>query len=219
MRGIHDSFLRNCVVAGPVRVSTMLASVAAGLVGLLALAGCGETAPPSGQPAAANPHPPAVPPRPGGQAPVQQPQAPGQPQAAAPAPGAPAPAPESEQVKPRPVLGRTTQDIREVSTELEKGAQKVDTKITGEDYITVVGNAYASIVGRMEILQIKHSVDLFHAEHDRYPKDREEFMKEIIKANGLRLAQLPAYQEYGYDSKTHDLVILEYPAKKAALLK
>ena len=211
MRGIHDSVLRICVGTRLERVSTMLASVAAGLVGLLAL-GCAEATTPSGQAPAVAPQPAAVPPRPGGPAPVQQPQAPVPQQAAA-------PAAQSEEVKPRPILGRTTQDIRDAQTELEKGAEKVDTKITGNDYISVVGNAYTSIVGRTEILQIKHSVDLFYAEKGRYPKDRDEFMKEIIKANGIRLALLPAYQEYGYDSNTHDLVILEYPAKKAALLK
>ena len=216
----HDSLHRIRVVIVPRRVSTMLASAAAGLVGLLTLAGCAGSSSPSGQASApANPTI-AVPPRPGGPAPEQPPQAPVQPpQGAAPAPAAPMPVAQTESVQPRQILGRTTQDIRDAQTEIEKGAQKADTRLTGDNYITIVGNAYVSIIGRAEIAQIKHAVDIFHALNDRYPKDREEFMKEIIKPNGIRLAQLPAYQEYGYDSSTHDLVILEYPAKKAALLK
>ena len=75
------------------------------------------------------------------------------------------------------------------------------------------------IVGKAEQLQIKHTLDLFYNLNLRYPKDLQEFMKEIVKANGIRLAQLPFYQEYGYDAVKHELVILEYPDKKALLGK
>jgi hypothetical protein len=119
--------------------------------------------------------------------------------------------------KPRRIIGKTTQDVRAAKTEEAKGAKKVQPKITGQDPITVTGNAYSVIVGRAEQLQIKHSIDLFYNLHERYPKDTKEFMKEIIHANRIRLAQLPFYQEYGYDPVKHELVILEYPDKKAQL--
>ena len=61
-------------------------------------------------------------------------------------------------------------------------------------------------------------MDLYHAENDRYPKDYDEFMNEIIKANNIALPQLPHYQEYGYDEKEHKLIILEYPELKDAPL-
>ena len=57
-------------------------------------------------------------------------------------------------------------------------------------------------------------MDLYHAANDRYPKDYDEFMTEIIKANNIALPKLPHYQEYGYDEKEHKLIILEYPARK-----
>lgn len=123
----------------------------------------------------------------------------------------------SDQVKPRKIIGKTTQDVRDAQKEEAKGAKKVQPRITGQDPITVTGNAYSVIVSRAEQLQIKHSLDLFYNLNERYPKDLQEFMKEIIKANGIRLAQLPFYQEYGYDSVKHELVILEYPDKKAML--
>jgi len=57
-------------------------------------------------------------------------------------------------------------------------------------------------------------MDLYHANNDRYPKDLDEFMNEIIKANNIALSTLPPYQAYGYDEKEHKLVILEYKALK-----
>ena len=50
----------------------------------------------------------------------------------------------------------------------------------------------------------------YRALNDRYPKDFDEFMNEIIKANGISLPKLPPYQKYGYDEKDHKLIILEY---------
>lgn len=113
------------------------------------------------------------------------------------------------------IVGKRTQDIRNARPELEKkGAQVATTKITAKDYITLQGNAYVSIIGQTSILSIQHAMDLYHATNDRYPKDYDEFMNEIIKANQIALPQLPHYQKYGYDEKEHKLIILEYPELK-----
>ena len=113
------------------------------------------------------------------------------------------------------VLGKRTQKVIEAAPALETGKAKVaSTKITAKDPITLVGNAYVSIVGRSSVLAIEHSLDLFHATNERYPKDLEEFMTEIIKPNGISLPVLPPYQEYAYDAKEHKLVVLEYPDRK-----
>jgi hypothetical protein len=123
---------------------------------------------------------------------------------------------QPEAVKPRRILGQKTSDIRDAEQEQAKGAQQSDPRITGQDPITISGNAYVSIIGRIEVLRIKHTVDAFHAINGRYPKDLDEFMTEIIKKNGIKLAQLPYYQEYGYSAEKHELIILEYPDRKAA---
>ena len=70
------------------------------------------------------------------------------------------------------------------------------------------------MIGKTSILQIEHAMKLYQAANDRYPKDLQEFMDEIVKANNIRLPTLPHYQEYGYDEKEHKLVILEYPDRK-----
>jgi hypothetical protein len=114
-----------------------------------------------------------------------------------------------------PIIGQRTQNIRNAATEVQKGgARTASTKITAKDYITLQGNAYVTIIGRTSIMKIQQAVDLYRASNDRYPKDLEEFMNEIIKPNNIALAQLPPYQAYGYDEKEHKLVILEYEALK-----
>jgi hypothetical protein len=113
---------------------------------------------------------------------------------------------------PEFIVGKRTQEIKNAATELQKGgAKQATTKITAKDYITLQGNAYVTIIGRTSILEIQHALDLYHAENDRWPKDLEEFMNVIIKANNIALPKLPYYQAYGYDEKEHKLIILEYP--------
>jgi hypothetical protein len=114
-----------------------------------------------------------------------------------------------------PILGRQTQDVRNAKTELEKGGGQVaSTRIVAKDPITLQGNAYVSIIGQSSILSIQHAMDLYRATNGRYPKDYDEFMNEIIKANNIALPVLPPYQNYGYDEKEHKLIIIEYPALK-----
>jgi hypothetical protein len=119
-----------------------------------------------------------------------------------------------EPAKPRRILGKKTGDIREAQKEEAKGAQRVQPRVAGKDPITISGSAYVSIVGRTEILRIKHTLDLYHAEHGRFPRDYQEFMREIINKSGIRLSQLPYYQEYAYDPVKHELIIREYPDRK-----
>ena len=116
---------------------------------------------------------------------------------------------------PGPIIGQRTTDIRDASKELKQGGAKVASpRIVAKDPITLTGNAYVSIIGRTSVLKIQQAVDLYRAENDRYPKDLDEFMTEIIKANNIALPMLPPYQEYGYDANEHKLIVLEYPDRK-----
>lgn len=116
---------------------------------------------------------------------------------------------------PGPVVGQRTQKIRNAEVMLKQGDAKVaTTKIVRKDPITSHGNAYVSIIGRAFQLKIEHALDVFHAANDRYPKDLNEFMVEIIKANNIALPTLPPHQDYAYDEKEHKLIILEYDGGK-----
>lgn len=123
--------------------------------------------------------------------------------------------PKAAATKPRPILNQRTQDIRNAQTELQQGGVQVgSSRIVARDPITLPGNAYVTIIGRASMDNIKHTVDLWQAENGRYPKDYQEFMEVIIKANNIALPQLPYYQEYGYNEKEHKLIILEYQDRK-----
>ncbi len=116
-----------------------------------------------------------------------------------------------ERTKSESIVGKRTQEIKNAVTEIKKeGATVATTKITAKDPITLPGNAYVTMIGQTSILNVQHAMDLYHAANDRYPRDYDEFMNEIIKANSIALPQLPSYQKYGYDEKEHKLVILEY---------
>jgi hypothetical protein len=112
------------------------------------------------------------------------------------------------------IVGQRTQEVRELSKELKKGANVVTPKITAKDPITLQGNAYVSSVGRIAIGNITHTMDLYHAETGKYPATYDEFMEEIIKKGQISLPRLPHYQKYSYDPAEHKLLILEYPDLK-----
>ena len=61
-------------------------------------------------------------------------------------------------------------------------------------------------------LQIKPALNLYKASNGSFPKSHEEFMAKIIKANNIKLPELPAGQRYVYDPKTGKLMV-ERPAK------
>ena len=94
--------------------------------------------------------------------------------------------------------------------------EKEPVKAADKDPTRITGNAYVSILGQTSILNIKHALDLYQAETGEFPKAYEEFMEKIIKANNIALPKLPFYQEYGYDAPSHSLVIVEYPDRKKA---
>jgi hypothetical protein len=129
-----------------------------------------------------------------------------------PRPQSPAKAPAKQA---GPIIGQRTAEIRDANKELkQEGAKVASTRIVAKDPITVTGNAYVSIVGRASVLKIQQAVDLYRAANDRYPKDTDEFMSEIIRANNISLPQLPPYQKYAYNENEHKLIVLEYPNLK-----
>jgi hypothetical protein len=128
--------------------------------------------------------------------------------------------PAKPKIEGRDILGKKTQDVRNLKPELAQGGQTTDNKIHATDYITLMADSYRTTVGNLGIMAVKHSIDLFEAEHGEKPKTYEEFMEEIIKKgkpDGLWLPMLPYYQEYGYDPDKKELVVIEYPAKKKAM--
>jgi hypothetical protein len=60
---------------------------------------------------------------------------------------------------------------------------------------------------RIILLQVQNAMNLYNAEHGKYPASHEEFMKNIVQANGIKLPPLPPGQQYIYDVESHTLMV------------
>jgi len=106
------------------------------------------------------------------------------------------------------VIDRRTTDIGQFDP--QGVAQEADLSIdTSRPLHAMTAGAYKNIVGRTAQLAITQAVNLFYAEHGRYPRDHEEFMEKIIRYNGLELPVLPGGLKYQYDVENHELKIVE----------
>ncbi len=120
-------------------------------------------------------------------------------------------------VKSRDTVGKTTQVVRNIKGEVEKGAKVTDGKNHETDYLGAIAGAYRTAVPQIAALRVKSDIALYEAANDTKIKTYEEFMDNIIKKgkpDGIMLPMLPFYQEYGYDPDTQELVVLEYPELK-----
>lgn len=106
------------------------------------------------------------------------------------------------------IFGKTTQEVGEFDA--NKANQVVsDQKIRASDPITAPLSAYGPIVEQGVKAQITYAIEIFRANNDgRYPKDHEEFMEQVIKANQIRLPVLPFKGRYMYDVEKHELVVV-----------
>lgn len=56
-------------------------------------------------------------------------------------------------------------------------------------------------------LTIKPALNNYKALHGAFPKSHEEFMEKIIKANNIKLPELPAGQKYVFDPEAGQLMV------------
>lgn len=123
-------------------------------------------------------------------------------------------------IEARETLHKTTQDVRDLKTELANGAVLADTEIQVADPLTQSADAYRTSVAKIAKMKVEMDMKQYEALNGEMPKTYQEFMDVIIKkgkADGIQLPMLPYYQEYAYDSDKKQLVVIEYPAKKKAM--
>jgi len=131
------------------------------------------------------------------------------------------PAAKAEPAKPAPVktrqtLGKTTQNVLELSKALDEGAVLAETSITS-DGLEIAAEAYRTQVGKVGAIAVEQRMQHYYAEHGEHPQTYDEFMARIIGKggpDGLALPMLPYYQEWAYDVGNRKLVVVEFPAKK-----
>ena len=80
-------------------------------------------------------------------------------------------------VHARDTIGKTTQDVRNLEPELEKGGQTTDGKIHATDYITIQADAYRTSVANIAKMKVKMDMDMYEATNGEKPKTYEEFME------------------------------------------
>ncbi len=88
-------------------------------------------------------------------------------------------------------------EIRDVTAHSPKKGKSLE----GGGYLSVVTGTRFWAEHQMILNNILHAMQLYNAEHGRYPKTQEEFMEKIIKPNEptTRLPELPEGWEYFYD--------------------
>jgi hypothetical protein len=109
------------------------------------------------------------------------------------------------------IIGKTTQDIGEYDPEGE--AKIADLQVDANNPLAAATGTYKYAAGTTSMLTIQHAMNLFNAEHDRYPKDHAEFMEVIIKKNNIQLPVMPGGRRYQYDVENHTLVVVEAEKK------
>lgn len=111
------------------------------------------------------------------------------------------------QKSPDSIIGKTTQDVGEFKP--EAGLPVSDSKVRVTNPVTGPLEAYGPALEQIMKSHVAHALNLFQAEHGRFPSDYNEFMEKIIKANNIKLPVLPGGKKYQYDATEHKLVVVE----------
>jgi hypothetical protein len=77
----------------------------------------------------------------------------------------------------------------------------------GPGMVTTPISVYFQAQEQLIFLQVQHAMQLYEAEHGQKPKTEDEFMKQVIEANQIRLPQLPPGSKYKYDPEKGELLV------------
>ena len=114
---------------------------------------------------------------------------------------APQPAPPAA-----PAHGVTQQ---KASADLTKSG--VAGKGIGRGILATPAGTYLRIADKPIFQNIQHAMDLYKAEHGALPKTHDDFMRDIIQANNIKLPELPDDSKYVYLPDQEELMIERTP--------
>ena len=121
---------------------------------------------------------------------------------------------DPEREKKTSIIGKKTQEIGEFDAKAD--VEVSDSKIRATNPLTYAVEARQPMIEKIMKSHIQHAVRLFEAVNARYPKDHEEFMEKVIKANNIKLEELGGGWKYQYDVDAHELrVVRDRPAEKS----
>ncbi len=127
-------------------------------------------------------------------------------------------------VQPRETIRKTTQNVLKLESALAEGGQlvqgsgQVGPSGNTEGYLGSVAQAYRSSVGAIAVQQVQQALQIYDIQNNGPVKTYDEFMSGVIKKDqpdGIQLPMLPYYQEFAYDEANRQLVVVEFPARKA----
>ena len=133
-------------------------------------------------------------------------------------PAAPPPAPAAAPIQTRKTVGKTTQNVLDLSAAKAQGGVVVDNAAEAEEGgLGAYSQAYRHSVATIGGLAVEQKMKLYQAEHNKVPATHQDFMAKIIAPgtpDEVSLPMLPYYQEYAFDPASKKLVVVEFPAKK-----
>jgi hypothetical protein len=143
---------------------------------------------------------------------LEKPEPPPEPIAANP----PVPAPPPAEPKPATTthfLKREAPlvDKKQAMAENDKLVE-VQNRINSTNYLSQLSQAYFAAGSSLQLSQLKHQLDLMHAENNKWPSFQE--FSDLIKQFRIKLGNLYEYQMYAYDDETGEICILEDRAHK-----
>jgi hypothetical protein len=112
---------------------------------------------------------------------------------------------------PNSIIGKKTDDIQKFDPNARQEVS--DSKVHANDPLLYGMQAYGPIMEQISKLNVDYAIRLFEAENGRYPKDYNEFMSGVIKANHIKLPVLPAGAKYAYDEQNHKLEVVRAPER------
>ncbi len=115
--------------------------------------------------------------------------------------------------EPMPTATQTPPPAAQTPAESVKAQVGVGAKGRSLDGETGVGkmisapvSAFFAVKERVAFdIQIPQAVNLFQASEGRFPKSHQEFMEKIVKANQIKLPELPAGMVYRFDTERGEL--------------
>ena len=104
-------------------------------------------------------------------------------------------------------VGTPSGDPNVETVKAKRGVGKTG-RYEGSGMVITPIKAYFLTKQRTELeIKLPQAMNLYKAEHGHYPKSLEDFMRDIIEFNQIKLPELPPGHRYVYDAKTGELAV------------